>query len=116
MKVCNECGKEKPLKQFNKNGEGYRAKCRVCSKKLQKLTWQMATKRNQEYVREVKAEGCSRCGESRYICLDFHHVRDKKYWISKLVASGASLDKLKEEVSKCIILCANCHRVEHEKL
>lgn len=55
--------------------------------------------------------GCARCGYNEYACaLDFNHVRGEK---SFNIAPnwGRSLQALKEELAKCEVLCANCHRV-----
>lgn len=66
------------------------------------------------YIQEIKSHSkCSVCGEERWWVLDFHHLRDKKYEIPELARSGCSLDILKAELEKCIILCANCHRDLH---
>ena len=57
---------------------------------------------------------CCRCDETHPACMDFHH-RDpsqKDGNLSQMVAK-VSLEKLKEEVAKCDILCANCHRKLH---
>lgn len=43
---------------------------------------------------------------------DFHHVFDKKYEINQLIPSANS-EALTQELSKCVLLCANCHRLEH---
>lgn len=44
--------------------------------------------------------------------LDFDHVRgNKASSISDLVAKGASLQVISKEISKCDLVCANCHRV-----
>lgn len=59
---------------------------------------------------------CSRCSESRSECLDFHHINpvEKVKTISAMALSGHySIDKIIKEMGKCIVLCANCHRVEH---
>jgi hypothetical protein len=59
------------------------------------------------------SRGCSRCPEKRPGTLDYHH-RDpsvKKTSISRLVSKG-QLGALRVEVLKCVLLCANCHRVE----
>ena len=72
-------------------------------------------KRNANYVNELKAaNGCSWCPERRIACLDYHHLdrSTKKAGICELVRSGTTLTKLKAEIAKCILLCANCHRVE----
>lgn len=54
---------------------------------------------------------CEKCGENHVACLDFHHKADKEDNISRLVLS--SIDKLKREIAKCTVLCANCHRKLH---
>lgn len=56
------------------------------------------------------SRGCLRCGESDASCLDFHHAADKSFNISRRNASNARLDA---EISKCVVLCANCHRKLH---
>lgn len=56
---------------------------------------------------------CVDCGEDDRRCLEFHHLRDKLFTISYLLTSGHSLDRLKEEMAKCDIVCSNCHRKRH---
>jgi hypothetical protein len=71
--------------------------------------------RNSDVVYEDKInKGCSRCIERRPACLDYHHTdpSTKKNSISTLVSRGSSLEKLKAEMDKCVLLCANCHRLE----
>lgn len=57
---------------------------------------------------------CTNCGFSHTAALDFHHVdpAEKEYSISALV-SNKSFTKAMKEVEKCIVLCANCHRIHH---
>lgn len=76
-------------------------------------------KRNEEkkfrlklIISKVKSSGCKYCGELESCCLDFHHLRDKKFNISQMSKKG-SLEKLLEEISKCEIVCSNCHRKIH---
>ena len=55
---------------------------------------------------------CSRCPENHPACLEFHHngIEKKLHCVSKI---KWSLKKLKEEIAKCEVLCANCHKMEH---
>lgn len=71
-------------------------------------------RRNREFVREYKqAHPCVRCGESEPVCLDFHHLDPSlKFGLLTWMANHG-LEKIKDEISKCEILCANCHRKEH---
>ena len=44
-------------------------------------------------------------------CLDFdHRTSDKWIEISRMVGRGFSPDVIAEEISKCDLVCANCHR------
>jgi len=57
---------------------------------------------------------CLKCGESNYRCLDFHHMSDNKFKdVNKMVHHGNSKKKILEEIDKCEVLCANCHRKLH---
>jgi len=68
----------------------------------------------QKYKSTLK---CEICGESDPIVLDFHHndPAEKKYLVSNMVRDGNSLDTIKNEIAKCIVLCCNCHRKIHAK-
>ena len=74
-----------------------------------------ARKRNTLFINEYKVQtGCGRCGYNKHACaLDFHHIGAKKENVARLAKSCLSLDTLKEEMCKCIVLCSNCHREEH---
>lgn len=58
--------------------------------------------------------GCCNCGAENvpHYALDYHHVGEKYYPIHVMIMSG-SMDSYLNELQKCIILCANCHREEH---
>jgi 5-methylcytosine-specific restriction endonuclease McrA len=43
---------------------------------------------------------------------DFHHIFDKDSNVSDLL-HHFKLWELSVELSKCVLLCANCHRAEH---
>lgn len=55
---------------------------------------------------------CSQCSETDKRILHFHHIRDKKNTISYMIQRHY-LERIKEEVIKCIVLCANCHSKIH---
>ena len=56
---------------------------------------------------------CAQCKEPDPIVLDFHHVRDKVEDISKMVSQGLPWAKIRAEIEKTVIYCANCHRRIH---
>tara|TARA_R110000744_G_scaffold249195_2_gene365460 strand:- start:7056 stop:7361 length:306 start_codon:yes stop_codon:yes gene_type:complete len=61
---------------------------------------------------------CNHCGWL-YEVLDvfeFHHIDPSKkdFAIGKFL--NCSWEKIKKELDKCVMLCANCHRIEHDRL
>lgn len=73
--------------------------------------------RNRDFVNEFKAtKGCMDCGIINPVVLDFHHVGDDKTKnISHMITKGYSLERIQLEINKCVVLCANCHRIRHHQ-
>ena len=74
-----------------------------------------ALKRKLELI-EYKGGKCECCGYNQnYAALDFHHVHpeEKEFQLDSRHLSNTHIDKLKKEVDKCVLLCANCHRESH---
>lgn len=114
-KICSKCGKELPIDQFywkDKKAGRRRSECRNCHNNYVKIKY----KERKDNLINLKGEqGCAKCGEKRGYLLDYHHLdpSQKEYTISRLTAGQCSAEKLEKELSKCIILCANCHREFH---
>jgi DNA replicative helicase MCM subunit Mcm2 (Cdc46/Mcm family) len=55
----------------------------------------------------------SKCSEA----LEFHHIdeREKDFGIS-MKGYTRSWTKVKQELDKCLLVCANCHRELHSKI
>lgn len=67
---------------------------------------------------EYKGNKCAICGYNKCIkTLEFHHINNdgKDFGIS---AKGytRSWEAVKNELDKCVLLCANCHREAHESI
>lgn len=57
---------------------------------------------------------CQRCGYDECIAaLEFHHPNPDTKTVPTSRIMDLSWLKLKEEIKKCKLLCANCHRREH---
>ncbi len=52
------------------------------------------------------------CGEDYpYWMLDFDHVRgEKKFGLGQSWQLGMNMQSVLEEIEKCEVVCANCHR------
>ena len=71
---------------------------------------------NREWLNSLKADGCIKCGETETICLDYHHIdpSNKEFAISSALIHNISRERVLAEISKCVLLCANCHRKQHK--
>jgi hypothetical protein len=69
------------------------------------------TRAVQAYVlRYLIEHPCVDCGQDDPVILEFDHVGEKTATIARLVSDGAKLDILAEEMSRCEVVCVNCHR------
>ena len=126
---CGYCEKEKEEEDFsfrNKRAGKRSTRCKECQNKYSKKHYlqnkekhnkrryenqKRYKNRNRQFLfNYLKDKSCIDCGESDPIVLEFDHLRDKEDNISNLVARAASLSKIKREIEKCVIRCANCHR------
>jgi hypothetical protein len=66
----------------------------------------------EDYKKDLK---CSICSENHPAVLDFHHKNseEKERGIAYMVSDGYSLEAIKRELDKCIVVCSNCHRKIH---
>lgn len=73
-------------------------------------------KRKKIELVQYKGGECEKCGYDKSIsALQFHHLNpnEKDFTIG---GSSYSLERLKKEADKCIMVCANCHIELHEEL
>ena len=66
---------------------------------------------------QEKGGKCEICGYNNCLgALDFHHTdsQEKEFTLSQVnLSESFSMEDLRKEANKCIILCANCHRELH---
>lgn len=65
---------------------------------------------------DYKGGKCMICGYNKCIkALEFHHIdpNEKDFSLSSV---SKCFETIKKELDKCILLCANCHREEHDRL
>lgn len=66
---------------------------------------------------EYKGGECERCGYNKCLsALEFHHSDPDKKEFSLSGSHCYSWEKIKKELDKCILICANCHREIHEDI
>lgn len=82
---------------------------------------QTTRQRNMEYFKTLYGGKCQCCAYDRsYNSLEFHHLdpNEKSRKISGksigLLMNTKGIKIAEEELRKCILLCANCHREVHD--
>lgn len=125
-KRCSRCRESKPLTSFNrlaKSPDGHQYNCRACNaayhaENKARHNAQIHA-RNRRMRRELQEllrrylldHPCVDCGETDLRVLEFDHLRNKTANISQLIDHrGRSWSSILQEIDKCEVVCANCHR------
>ena len=104
MRFCQDCGRVIEPSQHRHRPRF----CETCSKRIKKRLVK-------ERVVEMRGGKCERCGFVGHpSAFDFHH-RDPEEKASNL-AKIKTWKRFREELPKCVLLCANCHRLVHAEL
>lgn len=76
------------------------------------LTKNKRLEKMQKVLEYLKIHPCIDCGESHPIVLEFDHRDDteKIRAVSQMITENCGLEKIFNEIEKCDIRCANCHR------
>lgn len=121
-RICSRCGISKPVTDFAKNQRW----CKLCKHLLYRDGYapklKERTKSNRLQLAALMVDtkltsGCCVCGYNRCArSLHFHH-RDphtKEFGVGDAVARNMSVRRIKQEISKCVVVCSNCHGEIHE--
>ena len=84
-----------------------------------------ARRRNKAYREEIhkkvfeylSCHPCVDCGESDSVVLEFDHIESekKRAEVSRMISDFRSWKLILEEIAKCEVRCANCHRRKSAK-
>lgn len=125
--ICQKCLIDKNVNSFgvklNNKTQSY---CKECQRAYQKIWYSKNRKhkinqsiknkqKHYNWYRQFKQKlKCELCDENHPACLEFHHKdrKEKLFNISSAV-SDYGKNKLLSEISKCQILCSNCHKKLH---
>lgn len=133
MKVCCSCRIAKSSDKFYSNktkADGLQPSCIDCKKIYNQAHYkkdiEAYKKRNKAHnarsraefrlwMVELKSKPCTDCKETYHPCqMDFDHVRgEKEFEIGQ--AACLSRERVEQEIQKCELVCANCHRLRTYK-
>lgn len=105
QQYCRECQRQYSKEHYLKNKQKYLNKAKKRNKNL--------TEENRIIIDKYRTK-CLVCGETEKCCLDFHHIDDKDFCISR--GLHYSTNRLIQEIMKCVVLCSNCHRKVHNNI
>lgn len=129
-KYCNSCAQVLPLTSFSPSGNS----CRECANKRSRAYYAKA-KQDTNWIKQrntrVAQDGLEKKKKAvEYLggkCLDcggvfpsavydFHHLdpTEKEHNLGNLLRKK-NFAEVEKELSKCVLLCANCHRIRHMK-
>lgn len=128
---CARCKKHKKLSLYswkNRNKGWKNSLCKPChadyrrehyqdhkQKYIQKAKkWnKQQTKILQKLILEyLQSHSCVDCGVTDIRVLDFDHRKEKFMGVSQMVRNCYSIEAVKQEIEKCDVRCANCHRIK----
>ncbi len=124
-KQCPKCSKILPLNEFSKKGtrpsQSHCHKCKACQRIYSKEHYRLNRTRHLakhyryhatvvDFVQNYKTNNpCLDCKQFfHFSAMDFDHVVGTK---SFNLSACRSMPQVKNEMQKCELVCANCHRL-----
>lgn len=102
MRICKLCNNT-----FKSYQSRCVSRCGSCNTKIRRFRVKAAA---------IKYLGgkCEKCNwNGNQAALQFHHKDPKQKDFTIGNVANKSWDSIKKEIKKCILLCANCHMIEH---
>lgn len=130
-KRCTKCKNNKPVNQFSFKVQALGLRHYQCKKCTRELIRNHYNNNKAYYLEKTKKQNsknrleilsfiqdyllkhpCLDCGEKDPVVLEFDHKnkKDKLKEVSLLIRGRYPIQIVKEEIQKCDIRCANCHR------
>lgn len=105
--VCRECQRQASGAHYQANQEVYKTRAIDQKKAVKAQFWGW-----------LSTQKCVDCGEDDPVVLDCDHVRGVKRpgGVTEMLRSACSWALIQEELAKCEIRCANCHRRKTARL
>lgn len=104
QRTCRDCQRKRQNDWYARNADTHKAN--VNAHKLDTLA------ASRQYIWDyLSTHPCVDCGEADPKVLEFDHVRgEKRMEVTRMVTNGVSIRVIQQEIDKCEVRCANCHR------
>lgn len=130
-KICSKCKRRRRASSFSKKSsskDGLAYYCRDCQKAYH-VAWSKSDKavasrrarqkanrkKLKQVIEDLKSVPCADCDKSfPFYAMDFDHVSGKKEFeigAARRDLSCLALKTLMQEIAKCEVVCAVCHRI-----
>jgi hypothetical protein len=122
VRRCGRCEELLPTESFARRGAGRQHWCKACFRAyfaargdVHRRQSGAALERRRERAAAhvlaiVGAGACADCGERDPVVLEFDHVGPKRADVGQLVRDGVTVARLDDEIARCELVCACCHR------
>ena len=109
--LCTECGQPREVSH---------CLCHKCASRKNKYHGnrnRIIRRKNKQKAVNYLGGFCKICGigYTSIAVYDFHHEKGKKEDILGNMFATARWERIQEELNKCVLMCANCHRLFHVK-
>ena len=122
--TCIKCNLNKSIKDFRRNkGKNASEICKECLNKRhrelralnpekEKVSIKKLKDRVRKIVNEFKNSPCVDCGQIyEFYCMEFDHLNNKTLSVSAMITRHWKIERIKEEIAKCEVVCVLCHRL-----
>ena len=115
-KRCSKCREFLDKSNFYNKGKGnLQPYCKRCNNQLSSQRWID----RKIWAIQYKGSKCNDCNisypDTPYVVFDFHHLNPMEKDMDWSKIKLTSKEKMIDEINKCVLLCANCHRTRHFK-
>ena len=121
-RYCNRCDQHLPEEAFNRHRGGRQWWCRECFRSYFRARGDLhlrqvkASKRRRRLalrlilLHHLATHPCTDCGETDLRVLELDHVLPRSSYVAELLSDCARPDAVRDEIKRCEVVCANCHR------
>lgn len=126
---CSKCEKVRLVEDFSIRNHETKRRHRICKFCHSKYRKEHYLRNKLKYIEKARSwndkqrsvletflyerlsqSHCVDCFEKDILVLDFDHLYNKRFGIALMFKNRYSVAAIEDEIEKCVVRCANCHR------